>query len=263
MAVVKVNNIEINYSVTGKGKPLLLIMGLNAEKSGWNSQVSFFKNNYQVITFDNRGSGKSSKPQGPYSMKMMADDAIGLMDSLGIDKAHVVGTSMGGMIAQEIAVHYPERILKLVLASTCACQDNRLNGATAEVIQAAQSSRKLGTVVINLAFNKPLNRFFIVLIARVRSKFTNAAARAAGKVGFKGQLEACLNHNTLERLHLIKAPTLVITGTRDRVIRPSSSEIIAGKITDSRLVKVEKGSHLFNMEMKREFNRQVLNFLKS
>jgi pimeloyl-ACP methyl ester carboxylesterase len=262
--IIKANNIDINYKITGHGEPLVMIMGLGADQSGWNHQVPFFQKHYQVITFDHRGSGKSDKPKGPYSTKMMADDTIDLMDHLGIEKAHLMGISMGGMIAQEIAINYPQRVMKLVLANTYACQDSKSNGSTLEMVKSAQSfSRNLGTTLVNLAFNKPLYRLITILHIRIRSKFIGASVKAADKVGFAGQLEACLKHNALERLPLIKSPTLVITGTTDRVIKPSSSEVIAGMIPNAKLVKVENGSHVMNMEMRTVFNQEVLSFLNN
>jgi pimeloyl-ACP methyl ester carboxylesterase len=113
--------------------------------------------------------------------------------------------------------------------------------------------------MVGLAFNKPLYRFIFGLLARVQTRFTGAS----GGVGTAGQSEACLQHNTLERLSSITAPTLVIVGTGDRIIKPVSSEVIAGKIPNAKLVKVEGGSHYFSFEMKNVFNREVLNFLKS
>lgn len=115
MPKAKVNGININYRVQGKREFLVLIMGYSGDQTGWIFQTSAFKKYYCVITFDNRGVGKTDKPGGAYSTKMMADDTVGLMDHLGIKKAHVLGVSMGGMTAQAVAVNYPERINKLVL----------------------------------------------------------------------------------------------------------------------------------------------------
>ena len=164
------------------------------------------------------------------------------------------------MIAQEIAINYPERVIKLVLASTYAYQDHKSSGPTSEMNQVVQSSDKMGLVLVNLAFNKPLSKFWIALMVNIFSRFIKESEKAANKTGFEGQLDACSKHDTLERLPLIKAPTLVITGTADRVIRSTSSEAIAGKIPNSRLVKIENGSHVINMEMRNIFNQQVLSF---
>jgi len=259
MPLARLNGININYQVEGEGKPLVMIMGFTASRSGWMPQIPFFKKYYRVITFDNRGVGKSDKPPGPYSTRMMADDTVKLMDVLGIEKAHIMGLSMGGMIAQELAINYPQRVMKLVLASTYARQDET-SGDTLEQAKFLQLTpeRKVSAMV-GLAFNKPLYRFIFGLLARVQTRFTGAS----GGVGIAGQSEACLNHNTLERLPSITAPTLVIVGTGDRIIKPVSSEVIAGKIPNAKLVKVEGASHYFSFEMKNVFNREVLNFLKS
>jgi pimeloyl-ACP methyl ester carboxylesterase len=259
MPLARLNGINISYRVEGQGEPLVMIMGFTAGRSGWMPQIPLFKKYYRVITFDNRGVGRSDKPPGPYSTRMMADDTAKLMDLLGIEKAHIVGFSMGGMIAQELAINYPQRVMKLVLASTYARQDET-SGDTLEQAKFLQLTpeKKVGAMV-SLAFNKPFYRFTFGLLARVQTMFTGAS----GRVGIAAQSEACLKHNTLERLSSITAPTLVIVGTGDRIIKPVSSEVIAGKVPDAKLVKVEGGSHYFSFEMRKVFNREVLNFLKS
>jgi pimeloyl-ACP methyl ester carboxylesterase len=259
MPLARLNGINISYQVEGQGEPLVMIMGFTAGRIGWMPQIRFFKKYYRVITFDNRGAGKSDKPPGPYSTRMMADDTVKLMDLLGIEKAHIMGLSMGGMIAQELAINHPQRVIKLVLACTYARQDET-SGDTLELAKFLQLTpeKKVGAM-IGLAFNKPLYRFTFGLLARIQTRFKGAS----GRVGIEGQTEACLKHNTLERLSSITAPTLVIVGTGDRIIKPVSSEVIAGKIPNAKLVRVEGASHYFSFEMKNVFNREVLNFLKS
>jgi pimeloyl-ACP methyl ester carboxylesterase len=189
---------------------------------------------------------------------MMADDTVKLMDVLGIAKAHIMGLSMGGMIAQELAINHPQRVMKLVLAATYARQDET-SGDTLEQAESLHlAPENKASALIGLAFNKPFYRFTFGLLARVQTKFIGAS----GRVGIAGQSEACLKHDTLERLSSITAPTLVIVGTGDRIIKPVSSEIIAGKIPKAKLVKVEGASHYFSFEMKNVFNREVLSFLK-
>jgi pimeloyl-ACP methyl ester carboxylesterase len=259
MPLAKLGDININYKVDGEGDPLVMIMGFSSPMIGWYYQTPFFRRHYRVVTFDNRGVGESDKPQGPYSTKMMAEDTILLMDNLGIEKANVLGASMGGMIAQELAINHPERVTKLVLACTYACQDEK-SGSTPEMAKLALLPPKnMANAMMGLAFNKPLYRFTFSLLSRVWSMFT----AASDTVGIEGQRMACWNHNTLERLHLITASTLVIVGTGDRLIKPASSEAIAGRIPESRLVKVKNGSHTFMVEMRDAFNREVLNFLTS
>jgi pimeloyl-ACP methyl ester carboxylesterase len=257
MPIATLNGIKINYQTEGQGEPMVMIMGFNSPASTWSSQVSFFKKYYKVITFDNRGVGKSEKPEGPYSTKMMATDTIALMDHLGIKNARIVGASMGGMIAQELAINYPERVLRLVLACTFSCKDET-SGDTAEQAELAKlPPKKMPAAMAKLACNKPFFRFIVSTSAMIQTIFIGAAAR----VGIEGQIAACTNHNTLNRLASIKSPTLVIVGTKDKIINPVSSEVITQAIPGAKLVKVEGGSHMFFMEYKTEFNQKVLDFL--
>jgi pimeloyl-ACP methyl ester carboxylesterase len=259
MPLARLNGVNINYQVEGQGEPLVMIMGFSATRSGWIRQIRFFKKYYRVITFDNRGVGKSDKPPGSYSTRMMADDTLGLMDLLGIEKAHIMGASMGGMIAQELAINCPQRVMKLILACTYASQDETSGDTLKQARFLQLSPGKKASAMVELAFNKPLYRVIFGLLAMVQIRFLGTSATA----GINGQSEACRKHNTVDRLPLITAPTLVIVGTGDRIIKPVSSQVIAGKITNAKLVRIEGGSHCFSFEMKNEFNREVLNFLKS
>jgi pimeloyl-ACP methyl ester carboxylesterase len=261
------NGININYTVEGLGEPLIMISGFSSEKNVWRFQTGSFKKDFRTITFDNRGVGKSDKPTGPYTMKMMADDTIGLMDHLGIEKAHVVGMSMGGMVAQELAINYPECVDKLVLASTFACMDEA-SGLTSEASKRLETYngslpneeviRKGVETMINLSLNNGFYRILALQLMKIM-------IRSFDKLALNGlvrQFEAILAHDTIDRLRLIKAPTLVITGDNDRLIKPISSDMIANLVPKAKLVKVEGGSHAINIEMKSEFNKKVLEFLK-
>ncbi|HEX7474688.1 MAG TPA: alpha/beta fold hydrolase [Dehalococcoidales bacterium] len=259
MPVARVDGININYRVEGQGEPLVMIMGFGTNLRGWIFQVPFFKKYYRVITFDNRGVGKSDKPPGPYSTKVMAEDTLGLMDHLDIRKAQIIGVSMGGMITQELAINYPERVLKLVLGCTYANKQ----GAGKDIKGVAEFTQlpnpNLSVFIVRLFFNNPLYRLISGLLVRLGLAFMGASTKA----GLKAQKDACNKHDTLDRLQLIKAPTLVITGTSDKIIKPGSSDVIASKIPGARLVKIEGGSHAFYFEMKNVFNKEVLKFLQN
>jgi pimeloyl-ACP methyl ester carboxylesterase len=260
MPVTNINGIKIYYDIEGKGEPLILIQGFSGRGSDWKFQTSAFKRLYQVITFDNRGVGRSDKPQGPYTTKLMADDVIGLMDCLNIRKAHILGMSMGGMIAQELAINYPERVMKLILGCTYACHDCASSGMTLAMEKAVRLPiRETTTRLLDLAVGNLLLRISFLPFAKFRQ---NRMGQSEAQ-GLEGQRDACLAHNAMERLSKIKSPTLVIVGSKDKVLKPTSSEVIAEKIPNARLVKTANGSHLFPLEMRKVFNKEVIDFLKS
>jgi 3-oxoadipate enol-lactonase len=266
MPKARVNGISIDYSVEGQGEPLFLIMGFSGSKMPWFFQRRAFRKHFQVVTFDNRGVGQSGKPTGPYSMQMFVDDTVGLMDHLGIDKAHVLGVSMGGMIAQHIALSHPERVRKLVLGCTLASRQGGGGDTTEHMKHLGISEdasddelrqidpKKLMGMVVSLAVNDRLLRMAAGPLLRI------FAGRLATE-GVRGQFEGILGSDTLEQLPTIQAPTLVIVGTQDRLINPTSSEVLAGAIPGAKLVKIEGGSHAFFMSKRGRFNREVLDFL--
>lgn len=267
MPKVFVNGININYRIEGQGEPLVLIMGLAGSMRSWIFQKHVYQKHFRVITFDNRGVGWSDKPSGPYSMRMMADDTVYLMDHLGIEKAHVLGVSMGGMIAQEIAINYPDRVNKLVLGCTFAREDEK-GGHTSQYFKGLGvesdctedelrkvSTKRVLTTDFSLAFNSGLYRATVTMLTWVYASLLL-------KHGVHAQFEAIVAHDTLDRLHRIGAPTLVITGTEDRIIKPGSSEVIADSIKNAKIIKFDGGPHAFFVTMKGRFNREVLDFLK-
>jgi len=263
MPIANVNGVNLDYKVEGQGEPLIMISGGGANKSAWRYQTREFKKYYRTITFDNRGVGKSDKPAGPYTMKMMADDTISLMDNLSVEKAHVIGESAGGMTAQELAINYPERVNKLVLACTYARRDGT-SGFSSEIENAYEvykqshdeaSIRKYLNVMMDLQVNKRSYRLLLPFI-KIMMRFVSLPISTVPII------EAVEVHDAVGRLGLIKAPTLVIVGTEDRLIKPVSSEVIVSLIQKAKLVKVSGGGHSFAQEMSSEFNKEVLDFLQ-
>jgi 3-oxoadipate enol-lactonase len=260
MPITKVNGININYSDKGEGEPLVMIMGLGIDQKGWMRQVSAFKKKYRVITFDNRGIGKSDKPEGLYTPKLLAEDTIRLMDFLKIQKAHIIGDSMGGLVAQEIAFNYPDRVIKLILASTYAYQDNETNGITSNMLAVQELPvRTAFPRFIDAIYNKWFYKLLFATLLKLQAKGMKKPEIA----GLTGQLNCNKGYNSIDRLPLIKTPTLVITGTGDKIIRPGSSDTLSQKIPGARLVKIDGGSHAIYLEMSKEFNKAILDFLKS
>jgi len=263
-----VNGIRLYYRAYGQGEALVLIPGLGAGHTAWFCQLSAFKKHHKVITFDPRSIGRSDRPKQPYSFKALADDVVGLMDQLGISRAHILGQSLGGLVAQEVAIDYPDRVLKLLLVSSIVAggDTNPTNPALMETLGyrgedkdidfSKVNTRKTMTVLIELSFSRRLYRTAMQALSRffVKPEMFD---------GLSDQLRAISGHNTVDRLHLIKAQTLVITGAEDRIVSPHSSEVLAGRIPNAKLVMVKGGSHGFNVEMTSRFNREVLDFLRA
>jgi pimeloyl-ACP methyl ester carboxylesterase len=274
MSTARVGSVDLYYEEHGSGDPLLLIMGLAADSTAWMFQLPAFAPHYRTIIFDNRGVGRSSKPPGPYSIHQMADDAAGLLDTLDVARAHVVGVSMGGMIAQELALRHPKRVRGLVLACTYPEPDADIERQREfSITQLGGSVSADGELQIDVTALDPM-LFFQHLLPRVFNQaFIDAELPkllqlfgGALQFGFSmeailGQVEAVMGHRATARLHEIKAPTLVITGDGDLLIPPGNSDIIARHIPNAKLVKVPGGSHGFNFETPDLFNREVVDFL--
>ena len=276
MATAKVGSLELYYEEHGAGFPLLLIMGLGADSTAWLLQIPDFAKHYRAIAFDNRGVGRSSKPSGPYTIHEMADDAAGLLDQLGIERAHVLGVSMGGMIAQELALRHPERVRGLVLACTFPEPDEETeSGRRLYASQLGGSVTSEGELKIDVSALDPL-AFFQMLMPKVFNQsflerelpklmqlFGGALQWGFSMEAILAQVGAVMGHKATDRLHRITAPTLVITGDADLLVPPANSDILAANIPGARLVKVPGGSHGFNFETPEVFNREVLSFLST
>jgi 3-oxoadipate enol-lactonase len=274
MSSTKVGDVELYYEQHGGGDPLLLIMGLAADSTAWLFQVPDFARRYRTIVFDNRGVGRSAKPAGPYSIHQMADDAAGLLDALDVRRAHVVGVSMGGMIAQELVLRHPARVRSLVLACTFPEPDAETERQRAfSLAQFGGQVTASGEMQIDVSALDPL-MFFQHLLPRVFNQsfidrelpkliqvFSGALQYGFSLEAILGQVEAVMGHRATDRLHQIAAPTLVITGDADLLVSPANSEILAREVPGAKLVKVPGGSHGFNFETPEIFNREVLDFL--
>ena len=274
MSTARVGVVDLYYEDHGSGDPLLLVMGLAADARAWMFQTPDFARHYRTIAFDNRGVGRSAKPPGPYTIHEMADDAAGLLDVLGIPRAHVVGVSMGGMIAQELALRHPERVRGLVLACTYPEPDADVERQRQFSVTAFGGSvTGTGEIQIDLSSLDPM-RFFHHLLptvfnqsfidhefAKILPLFTGALEFGFSMEAILGQVAAVMGHRTTDRLHRIGAPTLVITGDADRLVPPGNSDLLAENIPGAKLVKIHGGSHGFNFETPDVFNREILDFL--
>jgi 3-oxoadipate enol-lactonase len=276
VSTAKVDSIELYYEEHGSGDPLLLIMGLGADSVAWLFQVPEMSKHYRTIVFDNRGVGRSAKPPGPYTIAQMADDTAGLLDAMGIARTHVVGVSMGGMIAQELALRHPTRVRSLVLACTYAKPDNDIEQTRQlGVEQLGGSVSPQGEIQVDLSQLDPMAFFQMLLplafnqsfieneLPKLMEVFAGALQHGFSMEAILSQVSAVMSHDTTDRLHQIGAPTLVITGDNDRLVPPRCSDVLAARIPGARLAKIPGGSHGFNFETPDVFNREVLAFLAS
>jgi len=264
MPTTKVGDINIYYEVHGEGEPLLLIMGLGADVTGWLFQTSEFSKEYRVIVFDNRGVGRTDAPDSPYSIEMMADDAAGLLYALGIEKAHIIGLSMGGMIAQELALKYPQRVKSLILATTAAGPSEGIFRAGhvidtwARMVQEGVSlETRIGEQLIWIFTDKFFEneeQFNMTLNVMLSNPYPQPAYALARQVA------ACLEHDARDRLGQIAVPTLVLVAKEDILLPVKLSEAIAAGIPSAELVVLEGGGHGFNFEIPDKFNQAVLDF---
>jgi len=262
MPTIKVGDINMYYEIHGKGEPLLLIMGLGSDLTSWILQIPEFSKKYQVIPFDNRGVGRTDAPDVPYSTAMMADDTIGLLDSLGIEKAHILGLSMGGFIAQEIALKYPQRVKSLVLAATAACPyawATHLLGTMLRLAQEGVTPETFTTLRVSWLFtdkffdNPELVRTVIdTMLANPHPQPVHAYAR---------QFSAANEHDTRGRIGQITAPTLVLVGREDMLLPVKMSEELAAGIPNSELAVLDGGGHGLLVEIADRFNQAVMDFL--
>jgi 3-oxoadipate enol-lactonase len=264
MPKAKVGDINIYYEIHGKGEPLVFIPGAFSSGDVFFMHVPVFSREYQVVTYDPRGTGQSDAPDIPYTMEMMADDLVGLLDIVGVDAAHIYGTSLGGMIAQHFALHYPKRVKSLILACTGFGSAHGVNTTDTEVIDFFQHPPQLPPEEWAMRmFRLTMSREFIdknpELIKQNIEVLLKHPAPITGMIRH-GQLGAA--HNTYERLPEIKAPTLVLHGEIDRVMPVENGRILASRIPGAELVIFEKMGHLFTLEAFDESNRVTLDFLR-
>ena len=226
----------------GSGFPVLLIMGLGYGRWAWEPLVGPLAERYRVIWFDNRGIGDSDKPSGPYTAAQMAADALQVLDEHGVERAHVAGTSLGGMVAQELVLEHPERVAKLaLLCTTPGGQTFPMPEATLSLIAEAPT----------LAPDVALRRFVENALATRGELVDDLVARRTANppdpAGWQGQAAAGTTYVN-PRVEQIAQETLVLTGDRDTVIDPRNSELLAERIPNARLQVFPGAGHLFFWE---------------
>src|SRR6516225_5374196 len=260
MPFVENQGAKIYWDEEGEGAPLLMIMGLGAASALWWRTRPVLASRYRTLAFDNRGVGRSDVPPGPYSMVVMASDAAAVLNAAGIERAHIFGLSMGGMIAQEFALQYPESIHSLILGCTAAGGPHAVQ-ADSEVLQAL-FRRGLSPD----EFAESMNPFiYHSSTSRERTEEDMALRRQwyPTDSGFMAQLQGIIGWEAYSRLPEIAAPTLVLHGDSDRLIPPANGDLIAKRIPGAKLVLIPHASHIFSTDQPATTHREVLKFLSS
>jgi pimeloyl-ACP methyl ester carboxylesterase len=252
------------YEEHGSGFPMLLINGLGSDHLEWLHQLPAFASHGRVVVFDNRGTGKTDVPPGPYTTAQMADDAASLLRALGIPRAHVLGVSLGGMIAQEVALRHPDLVDGLVLG--CTGPGGKLSIHPSPEAMAAFAIAKGEDPEVELRRMLP----FLYTDECIRERpgeiegfIRRRLDHPTPPEGYLAQLSAAVTHDASSRLGNIRARTLVITGDADRLVNWENSLRLAGRIPKAVLVVLRGAPHRLFAETADAFNREVLSFLQN
>lgn len=265
MPKIKANGIEIHYETHGSGAPLALISGLGYPLWQWHRMTPYLEEHFQVIAFDNRGVGQTDKPAGPYTAQMLAADTAGLLDALGIEKAAVMGHSMGGFIAQAMALDFPQKVSRLILAST-----NFGGPHHAPITPEAMA-------VLADVTSDPVTRFKNGLRVSTAPGFTEShpdiiqtwlewrIANPLDIAGYQAQMAiglallaeaACFEH----KLPNVTIPTLILFGAHDKVVPPANADLLAKQIPNSKTVIFPNAGHFFSMEIPEAASQAIIDF---
>ena len=258
MAKLHSNDIDLYYEITGQGDPLVLIHGLGSSTQDWAFQVEEFSKHYRVITFDVRGHGQSDKPPGPYGVELFARDTAGLIGALEAAPAHVIGISMGGMIAFQLAVDRPDLVKSLVIVNSYPelvprSLKDRLQVVQRFLIVKLLGMRKMGEVLAGRLFPKPEH-------AALRELFADHWAQNDPKA-YQETMKALVGWSVTERLGEIEAPTLVVAADQDYTPL-ADKEAYTARLKHAELVVVEDSRHATPVEHPDTFNRILAAFLE-
>ena len=261
MPTQTVGDVELYYELHGEGQPIVLLHGLAGDCSAWKAQIEVLSKDYRILALDNRGAGRSSAPDYPYTTRHFADDTIALMDAVGISEpAHVVGRSMGGAIAQEITLAWPDRVRSLVITASFGKLDRygyRILHNINEVVK-AQGFAAAARHQALFFFPPPYFNENKEQLDAVEEMLANATGPVHG---YSHGTHACLTHDSLDRLHQVKCPTLVMTGGRDVLCAADASRAIAERIPNCKLRIYEPASHFFLIQCYEESMADLKNFI--
>ena len=262
MMRIKANGIQMNYELSGKkGAPVVVLShSLSSSLLMWNPQMDALNPYFQVLRYDTRGHGNSDTPSGVYTLELLAEDVIQLLDVLGMDRVHFVGLSMGGMIGQCLALNHSNRLKSLALCDTTAVFPAESQPIWEERLGKAH---KKGMEAL---LGETMERWFTPSFLKRNPpmvKLIREQILATPAAGYIGCAEAIRRLNYLDRLSEIKMPTLIMVGEDDPGTPVSASEAMHKRISNSKLVVLPSARHLSNVEQTEAFNSALLTFLKN
>lgn len=266
MPILKHDNIETHYFLEGEGEPLVFIHGFGTKYQGWDFQISYFKKKLKVIALDNRGVGKSSRPNYPYTIDMFVEDIKTLLDHLNIREIHLCGISLGGMIVQNFAIKYPKMVKTLILCATSAYY---LAGPLMESFELIRELSIEEQVEALLPFTH--SRTFIKKLRedqelfntiKMDTLFITPMRNPTQFEDYMNQANSMYTHDTRSFLKDIKMPTLIIGAQKDRLIPPLHQEYLHENIEGSKLIIMKGCGHAFTIEKPEQVNELIWGFLK-
>ncbi len=259
MPLTTKESVRLYYEESGAGSPVLFVAGLQGGVHSWRLQVSDLASSFHCISFDNRGVGRSDKPDEPYSIAKLADDAVGLLDHLGIEEAHIVGSSMGGMVAQHMAVHHPKRVLTLSLHCTSPASDHyirRISELYGELSRRYEVIDQPWVDLFCFSHDTYVRRY-----EEIRAFQGDGNAYPMPAYAFRRQLAALAEHDLTTRLPEINKPTLIGCGSEDAWMPLSAARLMSELIKSSRLEIFDGMGHLYKWEDPARFNEVQRRFL--
>lgn len=257
-------SVQIAWERHGSGEPLLMIHGLGYARWGWEPVLPGLAGRFDVIVFDNRGIGESDAPPGPYTVAEMAADAIQVLDEAGVERAHVVGTSLGGMVAQELALSWPGRVDRLVLACTTPGGPRAHPMPQATVTLMAEAATLEPVVALRRFVENALAPASVAAHPElVEQIMAHRLATTQDPAAWAAQATAGATFDAYDRLGRVTAPTLVQHGDEDVVVDPRNADVLAALLPDARVERFAGAGHLFFWEQPERFVASVSSFLEA
>lgn len=259
--LIKANGFQMNYELSGrKGSPVVMLShSLGSSLIMWDPQMKALEPNFQLLRYDIRGHGGSEAPPGPYTLELLGEDAIGLLDALRIGQVHWLGLSMGGMVGQAVALNHPKRLKSLALCDTAGAIAPGAQPIWQERFDAVREKgvRSQAEQTMERWFTPSFLRQNPSMLEVIQKQFLATPAQS-----YLGCIEAIRKLNYLDRLSEIKIPTLIMVGEDDPGTPISASKAIQEKIPNSKLIIIKSARHLSNVEQPEAFNSNLLTFLK-